>query len=1017
MTYKLQDLIDIDHFQNLQDRLNKIYSFPSSIIDNDGNILTATAWQEICMQFHRKNRETEKLCIKSDQYIRDHIHEAKPALSYRCPHGLVDNATPIIIDGVHYGNFFTGQFFLEKPDPAFFRSQARKYGFDEDAYLEAVGKVPIWSQEQLDSYLFFIKGLIEVIAESGLKKLREIENRETIEKKEKRNRTILKTAMDGFWVTDTDGRLMEVNDAYCAMSGYGEDELLTMHISDLEAVETREKVAEHLQKVILTGSDRFQSKHRRKDGTLFDVEASVQYRSEQDSRFICFIRDITDQKRSESERENTIRMLEILNAGTDFPDLMNALLHFMEEISGCEAVGIRLHKGDDFPYYVTSGFSEDFVETETHLCVEDLNGQLKRDDIGNPVLECMCGNVIRGRTDPSKPFFTRFGSFITNSTTRLLAKTSEADRQSRTRNRCNGEGYESVLLVPLRTGEKTFGLLQFNDRRENRLSPQIVAHLEKIAAYVSLSLAHRESEESRKSYEKDLQKRNSFIQTILDNLPIGLAVNYIDQGTATYINRKFEEIYGWPKQQLENIEDFFHKVYPDPEYREKIMNRIMKDIQSGDPDRMIWEGVEITRKDGEKRYISAKNIALYDQNFMISTVQDITEAKTLQAQLSQAQKMESIGRLAGGVAHDFNNMLGVILGYVELAMEQAENNHNLYSDLIEIQKAAQRSADLTHQLLAFARKQAISPLQLDLNQAVESMLKMLRRLIGENIDLVWQPAANLWPVKMDPSQINQILANLCANARDAITGVGRLTIETQNTTFEKPSRTEHEGLIIGDYVLLAVKDTGCGMDKKTLDNLFEPFFTTKDFGKGTGLGLSTVYGIVKQNKGFINVDSEPGRGSSFRIYFPRLAFEDRDAKASPGKKEASGGTETVLLVEDEPAILRMARMMLERKGYTVLSAVNPQQALETAENHSGRIDLLMTDIVMPEMNGRDLSAKIQSLHPDIKLLFMSGYTDDIIAHQGVLPQGIAFIQKPFSMADLTEKLRDVLDADPPSVYL
>ncbi|MCF8088898.1 MAG: PAS domain S-box protein [Desulfotignum sp.] len=385
------------------------------------------------------------------------------------------------------------------------------------------------------------------------------------------------------------------------------------------------------------------------------------------------------------------------------------------------------------------------------------------------------------------------------------------------------------------------------------------------------------------------------------------------------------------------------------------------------------------------------------------------EREKLQAQLSQAQKLESVGRLAGGVAHDFNNMLGVILGHTELALLKAEEDNDLISDLKEIQKAAKRSADITKQLLAFARKQTISPKQLDLNTTVESMLNMLRRLIGEDIDLVWQPTAHLWSVKMDPSQIDQILANLCVNARDAIAGVGKLTIETGKKTFDKEYCKEHAGFIPGDFVLLAVSDNGCGMSKDTQDNLFEPFFTTKEVSKGTGLGLATIYGIVKQNDGFINVYSEPDQGSTFKIYLPRVVTDEDNDKAIPEKKAAAGGTETILLVEDEPSILRMTRMMLERKGYTVLTATTPAEAVEKAKNHTDKIHLLMTDVVMPEMNGRDLSGKITDLYPDIRLLFMSGYTANVIAHQGVLDDGVAFIQKPFSMADMAEKVREVLD--------
>ncbi|MCA1793621.1 MAG: PAS domain S-box protein, partial [Desulfobacteraceae bacterium] len=325
----------MEHFQNLQDRLNKIYSFPSSIIDNDGNILTATAWQDVCTKFHRKNKETEQLCIKSDQYISDHIHEAKPAISYRCPHGLMDNATPIIIDGIHYGNFFTGQFFLEKPDPQLFRTQAQKYGFDEEAYIAAVKKAPIWTREQLENYLYFIKGLIAVISESGMKKLKEIEQRKQIQKSEKRYRSILKAAIDGYWLTDINGRLLEVNDAYCRMSGYNEDELLSMHISELEFVETPEIVAEHMQAVVMKGSDRFETRHCRKDGTLLDVEVSIQFRPEDNGQCVCFLRDITRQKKTEktlyASRQNLENIIDHLPVGIGILDDKGNILRINQQ--------------------------------------------------------------------------------------------------------------------------------------------------------------------------------------------------------------------------------------------------------------------------------------------------------------------------------------------------------------------------------------------------------------------------------------------------------------------------------------------------------------------------------------------------------------------------------------------------------------------------------------------------------------------------------------------------------------
>ena len=424
--------------------------------------------------------------------------------------------------------------------------------------------------------------------------------------------------------------------------------------------------------------------------------------------------------------------------------------------------------------------------------------------------------------------------------------------------------------------------------------------------------------------------------------------------------------------------------------------------------------LEVVRDSGGNRHVVARGEVLKDEHgqavALRGTLQDITERVTLQARLNQAEKMESVGRLAGGVAHDFNNMLGVILGHTEMALEQVVSTDPLRADLEEVQKAAQRSAHLTRQLLAFARKQTIAPRVIDLNETVKSMLKMLKRLIGEDIDLVWVPEdKNLWPVKMDPSQIDQVLANLCVNARDAITDVGKITIETAKARFDEAYCADHPGFVPGDFVLLAVSDDGCGMDKQTLANLFEPFFTTKDVDKGTGLGLATVYGIVKQNNGFINVYSETGRGTTVKIYLPRhSAKTDREMETHPPQTLVRG-SETILLVEDEPSILRMTRMMLERIGYKVLAAGTPGEAIELAREHAGEIHLLMTDVVMPEMNGRDLARNLLSLYPNIKRLFMSGYTANVIAHHGVLDPGVQFIQKPFAKDKLATKVREALE--------
>ena len=448
---------------------------------------------------------------------------------------------------------------------------------------------------------------------------------------------------------------------------------------------------------------------------------------------------------------------------------------------------------------------------------------------------------------------------------------------------------------------------------------------------------------------------------------------------------------------------------------EKLRDAVMHKIATGYE--KPYEAVAL-RKNGDEFPIrlEARNIPYKGKHVRAVEFRDITDDKLaeaerekLQLQLNQAQKMESVGRLAGGVAHDFNNMLSVILGNTEIILEELETTQPFYDNLEEIQNAAVRSTDVVRQLLAFARKQTIAPKVLDLNKTVEEMLKMLRRLLGENIDLSWKPAADIWFVKIDPGQIDQILVNLTVNARDAINGVGSLIIETGRQIFDQEYCNGHPGFIPGDFVMLTVSDNGCGMDKNTLNNLFEPFYTTKDMGKGTGLGLATVYGIVKQNNGFINAYSEPGRGSTFKIYLPRFLADEKTDKTIPEKKVTAGGSETILLVEDEPAILKMTRMMLERKGYTVLSAATPAEAVKKAKNYSNAIDLLMTDVVMPEMNGRDLAEHITTLYPNIQLLFMSGYTANVIAQKGFLDEELAFIQKPFSTIDLAEKLREVLN--------
>ena len=394
-------------------------------------------------------------------------------------------------------------------------------------------------------------------------------------------------------------------------------------------------------------------------------------------------------------------------------------------------------------------------------------------------------------------------------------------------------------------------------------------------------------------------------------------------------------------------------------------------------------------------------------------MEDITETRTLEQQLRQAQKMEAVGRLAGGIAHDFNNLLMVISGYSEFLLERVGSDPRLRGPAQQISNATQRATSLTRQLLAFSRKQMLAPKVLDLNEVVSENLKMLTRMIGEDIDLVMVPGPAIGAVRADPGQIDQVIMNLAVNARDAMPDGGKLTIETANVSLDENFARTHAPLQPGDYVMLAISDTGIGMDLETQSRIFEPFFTTKG-AKGTGLGLSTVYGIVKQSGGFIFVDSQPQRGTAFRAYFPRVDAREEPAAVHDtlGLPRPERGRETILLVEDEVNLRRLARQYLETQGYKILEAEDGAAALQIAAGHKGPIDLVLTDVVMPGMNGRELARHISAQRPDLRVLFMSGYTENEIGHNGMLDAGINLLQKPFSLPALKDKVREILGSEP-----
>lgn len=467
-----------------------------------------------------------------------------------------------------------------------------------------------------------------------------------------------------------------------------------------------------------------------------------------------------------------------------------------------------------------------------------------------------------------------------------------------------------------------------------------------------------------------------------------------------------EEIIGrtdydfWP----EPLADFFKEKDRRVMDTGQVLNNEER-VPGQDGEDIVWDTIKAPVFYADGKLMGVMGIA----RDITARVQTEAEKIKLREQLNQAQKLESVGRLAGGVAHDFNNMLSVIRGNADLAEGEAGLPSRVKEYILEITRAADRSADLTRQLLAFARKEEVSPRLIRLNNALDGMLKMLNRIIGEDIELEWLPGKGVWSVKMDPSQLDHILVNLCVNARDAIKTDGRIAIETRNIKIDEGFCDTHPGARPGEFVMLAVRDNGEGIPKSVLPNIFDPFFTTKGRGKGTGLGLSTVYGVTRQAGGFITVYSEPGLGSVFHIYLPRVQDTDNNRPENEKSDASPRGTETVLLVEDEVSILSMIANILEKQGYTVMSTESSVEAVELAASFNGRIDLLLTDVIMPKLNGKDLSAIIRKDRPDLRVIFMSGYTADVIHKSDIERIDGRFIQKPFSNEDLLKTIREILE--------
>jgi len=517
----------------------------------------------------------------------------------------------------------------------------------------------------------------------------------------------------------------------------------------------------------------------------------------------------------------------------------------------------------------------------------------------------------------------------------------------------------------------------------------------------------------RKRAEYELSESEERYRELVENA-LDIIYQHDLKGNYTSINKAGQQLTGYSRAEALEL-NLMETVAP--EYLEKA--REMLRLKLAGETVTAYE-LEILTKDGGRIPVEANTRLVYQNGVPVGVqgiARDITERKRLEEalreseeQLRQSQKLEAIGQLAGGVAHDFNNLLTAINGYSALALRRVGDDHSISPYLEEIKKAGDRAANLTRQLLAFGRKQLLQPLALNLNDIVSDMIKLLKRLIGEDIQLITKPGANLKQIKADPGQLEQVLVNLVVNARDAMPRGGIVTIETANTTLDGDYATRHLDAMPGEYVMLAISDTGTGMDQNTQSRIFEPFFTTKAKDKGTGLGLSTVYGIIRQSGGSIWVYSELGKGTTFKVYLPLVEEEPQQVVATVSAASIKHGSETVLLVEDEEMVRKLASELLSEGGYTVLEANGGEAAIHLGQEHKARIDLLITDVVMPKLSGKEVAEQLRAIHPETRVLFMSGYTDEAIVHHGIVDSDIAFIQKPFSERALAQKIRDVLDA-------
>jgi two-component system, cell cycle sensor histidine kinase and response regulator CckA len=784
---------------------------------------------------------------------------------------------------------------------------------------------------------------------------------------EERFRSLFENAVEGIFQTTPEGRLLSANPALARMCGYSSPEEMINSVRDVgESFYVDPQLRAEFKRLMEENGfvEAFEYQIRRKDGAAIWV--SEHARAVRDSGFKILsyegtMEDITEHKRAELERQVTFEIIHAVNVTDKLDDLLGLIHLALNKVLYAENCFVALFEPASgmfhFPFFV-----DQFDEAPPPQKV--------------------------GRSCTAYVYRTGQGMLIPQKAFDHLAEQGEVELV--------GTPSPSWLGVPLRTPAATIGVLvvqHYED--ENAYKGRDLEFLSSVGGQIAFAIERKRAEEKVRESEARLRVLIEQLPAVLWTVDKDLRFTSVLGAGLTRLGLKPNQLVGM--SLLDYFETADQTFLPVAAHRRAVAGEAMT--------------FHIEWKNGSYAcHAEPLRDASGELQGAICMCLDITDRKQLEEQLRQAQKMEAVGRLAGGIAHDFNNLLMVIQGYADLLADRVPVGDPLRRNAEQIQMAAQRATSLTRQLLAFSRKQMLAPKVLNVQAVLADMEKILRRLIGEDVELETSSAPDLGLVKADRSQIEQVILNLAVNARDALPRGGRLTIETANVELDASYAHPPAVLSPGKYVMLAVTDNGCGMDAETQAHIFEPFFTTKEKGKGTGLGLATVYGIVKQSGGYVWVYSEPGRGTSFKIYLPRLEDQQpgstRDRK--PEAQALPRGTETVLLVEDEKGVRELAREYLEMSGYTVIEAENGYTALELAAMHAGQIHLLMTDVVMPGISGRELADRVTQIRPGTKILYMSGYTDQAVVHHGILETDAVLLQKPFTAATLASKLREIL---------